>query len=47
MFYLVAGSIIAVFMILSAINSSKKKKKKIVDQSGAAWGKPKTGHIHL
>jgi hypothetical protein len=43
MFYLVAGSLIAVFVILSTINSSKKKKKKIIEQIRASWGKAKSG----
>jgi DNA mismatch repair ATPase MutS len=43
MFYLVAGSLIAVFVILSTINSSKKKKKKIIEQIRASWGKTKSG----
>ena len=43
MFYLIAGSLIAGFVILSIINSSKKKKKKIIEQIRANWGKVKTG----
>src|SRR5688572_30762394 len=42
MFYLIAGSFIAVFVILSTINSSKKKKKKVIDQIRACWGKAKS-----
>jgi DNA mismatch repair ATPase MutS len=47
MFFLVAGCIIAVFVILSTINSSNKKKRKIIEQLRARWGKPKTGPFNF
>ena len=41
MFYLVAGSLITVYLTLAIVNSSRKRKKKIIDQIRSSWGKPK------
>lgn len=42
MFYLIAGSIITIYIILAVVNSSKKGKNKIIEQIRSNWGKPKT-----
>ena len=43
MFYVVAGSFITIYIILSIVHSSRKMQKKIIDQVRNSWGKPKTG----
>jgi DNA mismatch repair ATPase MutS len=43
MFFLVAGTLITVYVILATVNSSRKRKKKIIDQIRNNWGKPKAG----
>jgi len=43
MFYIIAGSLITVYIILAIVHSARKRKKKIIDQINSSWGKPKTG----